>query len=122
MGLLDGGAAAILNGVFASIYLDGFLIKALEGGYEDEGGSWVEPADPVPPIPIKVQTDGVTEAMRVADGYTDDDVRLIVLTGGLSGPITTDDKIIDGRGDTWSVSMPSLDACGSHWEIRGQKA
>lgn len=117
MGLLDGGGASILNGVFASIYLDGELIRRTIT--EDAGGSQTVTDTRQD---IKVQTDGVTEAMRVADGYTDDDVRLIVLTGGLNGPITTDDKIIDGRGDTWSVSMPSLDACGSHWEIRGQRS
>lgn len=117
MGLLDGGGAGILNGVFASIYPSGFLIRRTIT--EDAGGS--QTVTDVR-IPIKVQTDGVTEAMRTADGYTDTDVRLIVLTGGLSGSITTNDKVQDGRGDVWSVTMPMLDTCGSHWEIRGQRA
>ena len=117
MGLLDGGGAAILNGVFASIYPDGELIRRTIT--EDAGGSQTV-ADVR--IPIKVQTDGVTEAMRTADGYTDTDVRLIVLTGGLPGAITTNDKVQDSRGDVWSVTMPVLDAAGSHYEIRGQRS
>lgn len=122
MGLLTGGGASILNGVFAGLYPDGWLVKPLGGAYQDDGGSWVEPESPPDPTAIKVQTDSATEAMRTASGYTDTDVRLIVLTAGLGGAITTDDEIIDGRGDRWKVTMPSLDTCGSHWEIRGQRA
>lgn len=117
MGLLDGGGASILNGVFGSIYPAGSLVRILIT--EDAGGSQTESSVT---IPIKVQTDGVTEAMRTASGYTDTDVRLIVLTAGLNGAITTDDEIIDGRGERWKVTLPSLDTCGSHYEIRGQRA
>lgn len=117
MGLLTGGGAGILNGVFSRIYPSGLLIRRTIT--EDEGGS--QTVTDVR-IPIKVQTDGVTEAMRTADGYTDTDVRLIVLTGGLPGAITTNDQIQDGRGDVWSVTMPVLDAAGSHYEIRGQRS
>lgn len=117
MGLLTGGGASILHGVFSSVYPDGSLVRIVMT--EDAGGS-ITPSETV--LPIKVQTDGVTEAMRTASGYTDNDVRLIVLTIGLNGAITTDDEIIDGRGGRWKVTMPSLDTCGSHWEIRGQRA
>lgn len=117
MGLLTGGGASVLNSVFAAIYPDGTLRR--ETITEDAGGSQTVTTVN---IPIKVQTDGVTEAMRNAAGYTDTDVRLIVLTAGLGGPITTNDKIVDGRGSVWAVTMPSLDTCGSHWEIRGQRA
>lgn len=117
MGLLTGGGAAVLNGVFASIYPTGALVRRTIT--EDAGGSQTITETTTA---IKVQTDGVTEAMRTASGYTDTDVRLIVLTTGLNGDITTDDEIVDGRGDRWRVTMPSLDTCGSHWEIRGQRA
>lgn len=117
MGLLTGDGASILNGVFGSIYPDGSLVRIVTT--EDAGGSKTRT---MTFVPIKVQTDGVTEAMRAASGYTDTDVRLIVLTAGLNGAITTDDEIIDGRGDRWKVTVPSLDTCGSHWEIRGQRA
>lgn len=117
MGLLTGGGASLLNGVFAGIYPDGVLIRRTIT--EDAGGSQTVTETRTP---IKVQTDSATERMRQAAGYTDEDVRLIVLTAGLPGEITTDDKITDGRGVTYSVTMPMLDACGSHWEIRGQRA
>lgn len=116
MGLLTGGGAAVLNSVFASIYPTGTLVRRTIT--EDAGGSQTITETTVA---IKVQTDGVTEAMRTASGYTDTDVRLIVLTSGLGGDITTDDVIVDGRGDAWAVTMPSLDTCGSHWEVRGQR-
>lgn len=117
MGLLDGGGASILNGVFASIYPSGFLIRRTIT--EDAGGSQTVTTATTA---IKVQTDRVTEAMRVAAGYTDTDVQLIILTVGLGGDVTTDDHVIDGRGDTWAVTMPALDTCGSHWTARGQRA
>lgn len=117
MGLLTGGGAGILNGVFAQIYPSGTLIRRTIT--EDAGGTQTV-TDTTQPI--RVQTDTASEVMRQAEGYTDTDVRLIVLTGGLNGPITTDDKITDSRGDTYSVTMPMLDACGSHYEIRGQRA
>ena len=117
MGILNGGGAGILNGVFASIYPDGVLIRRTIS--EDAGGSQTV-TDTT--HRIKVQTDSASEVMRQAEGYTDTDVRLIVLTGGLNGPITTNDKITDSRGDTYSVTMPILDACGSHYEIRGQRS
>lgn len=117
MGLLDGGGSSLLTGVFSGIYPSGTLVRRTIT--EDAGGSQtVTDAE----IPIKVQTDNVTEAMRQAAGYTDTDVRLIVLTAGLTSDITTNDKIRDSRGTLWSVTMPALDPCGSHWTIRGQKA
>lgn len=117
MGLLDGGGASLLHGVFNGIYPSGVLVRRTVT--EDAGGSQTVTESEVP---IKVQTDNVNEAMRVAAGYTDSDVRLIVLTSGLTGDITTNDKIMDSRGTLWSVTMPALDPCGSHWTIRGQKA
>lgn len=117
MGLLNGGGAGILNGVFASIYPSGTLIR--RAITEDSGGSQTVTDTKTS---IKVQTDAATEKMRTAPGYTDTDVRLIVLTAGLPGSITTNDKITDSRGVTYSVTMPMLDACGSHWEIRGQRS
>lgn len=117
MGLLNGGGASLLHGVFNGIYPSGALVRRTIA--EDSGGSQTVTSTETT---IKVQTDSVTEAMRQAAGYTDSDVRLIVLTAGLTGDITTNDKIRDSRGTLWSVTMPALDPCGSHWTIRGQKA
>ena len=115
MGLLDGGGASILNGVFASIYPTGTLIRRTIT--EDEGGTQEVTQTTQP---IKIQTDTVTEAMRSAAGYTDQDVRVIILSAGVD-TVTSDDQVIDGRGQTWNLIDPSLDACGSHWQARGQR-
>ena len=116
VGLLDGGGASILNGVFGGLYPSGSLVRRTIT--EDAGGSQTVTETTTA---IKVQTDRVTEAMRAAPGYTDTDVALIILTAGLGGDVTTDDHVIDGRGDRWSVTMPALDAFGSHWTVRGQR-
>lgn len=117
MGLLDGQGASILTGVFSGLYPTGTLFRRTIT--EDDGGSQTVIDET---FPIKVQTDTVTELMRTAPGYTDTDVALIILSAGLPGDITTDDHIIDSRGDEWAVTLPVLDACGSHWTVRGQRA
>lgn len=117
MGILDTGGKRLFGKVMGRYFLDGELIRREID--EDAGGSQTV-TDVV--YPVKVQTDTVTEAMRQAAGYTDDDVMLIVLTDGLSVSINTNDHVIDGRGDTWAVTMPDLDPCASHWTIRGQRA
>lgn len=114
MGLLDGDGASILNSVFAAIYPSGILVRRTIT--EDEGGSQTA-TDTL--VPIRVQNDRVTEAMRQSAGYTDTDVRLIILN--TVGPITSDDIVVDHRGDAWSLIDPSLDTCGSHYEARGQR-
>jgi len=112
---MTGDGSAILNSVFGAIYPSGTLIQRTIT--EDAGGSQTVTTTSVP---IKVQTDRVTESMRQQPGYTDKDVRLIVLSAGVSA-ITSDDQIIDSRGDTWSLIDPALDVCGSHYEMRGQR-
>ncbi len=115
MGLLDGGGASVLNSVFAAIYPTGTLVRRTI--IEDAGGSQtVTQATQA----IKVQTDAVTEVMRQAAGYTDTDVRLIILSAGVAS-VTSDDWVIDGRGNTYALIDPALDACGSHWVARGQR-
>lgn len=115
MGLLTGDGSSILNSVFGAIYPSGVLIRRTIT--EDAGGSQTVATSS---IAIKVQTDRVTESMRQQPGYTDKDVRLIVLSAGVD-VITSDDQITDGNGDTWNLIDPSKDTCGSHWEIRGQR-
>ena len=116
MGILDGGGSSILNSVFSAIYPTGSLIRRTIT--EDAGGSQTVTKTTVA---IKVQTDRVTEVMRQAAGYTDTDVRLIVLSAGVAD-INSNDEIIDSRGDRWAVIDPAVDPCGSHWEMRGQRA
>jgi len=115
LGLLNGDGSAILNSVFSAIYPTGSLVRRTIT--EDEGGSQTVTTTTQA---IKVQTDRVTEVMRQAAGYTDTDVRVIILSAGVAS-VTSDDWVIDSRGDTWALIDPALDACGSHWEARGQR-
>lgn len=117
MGILDTGGKKLFGSVMGRYFLDGKLVKRVIT--MDSGGSQtvVETRHD-----IKVQTDAVSEAMRQAAGYTDDDVMLIVLTDGVPVSLNTNDHVIDGRGNRWAVTMPELDPCASHWTIRGQKA
>ena len=115
MGLLDSGGSSILNSVFSAIYPTGSLVRRTIT--EDAGGSQTVTTTTQA---IKVQTDRVTEVMRQAAGYTDTDVRVIILSAGVDA-VTSDDQVIDSRGDTWALIDPALDACQSHWEARGQR-
>jgi hypothetical protein len=115
MGLLDGDIAAAFGAVFGSFYPDGTLHHAVRT--EDDGGSitrtWTDTA-------IKVQVDAVTESMRAEPGYTERDVRLIVLSHGITEP-TSEDQITAG-GRRWSLGNVAADPANSHWIIRGTPA
>lgn len=115
-GLLTGGGASLLNSVFAAIYPDGTLWKEVRT--ETTGGDFTT----VPTaVPVKVQTDRVTEAMRAAPGWADAEVRLIILSAGV-GVLNTDDEVTDGNGDRWRLRTADRDTCGSHWECAGVRA
>ena len=116
MGLLDGGGASLLNSVFAGIYPTGTLWVPTRT--EDEGGSITNGWDDTP---IKIQTDRVTDAMRQQSGYTDADVRVIILSAGVA-TVTNDMEATDGRGDRWKLSVIGQDTAGSHWECGGVRA
>jgi hypothetical protein len=69
---------------------------------------------------VKVQTDDCTERMRRAEGYTSEDVRLLILTDGVDvETITSDDEITTADGRKWSCHDVRTDPARSHWECRG---
>lgn len=116
MGLLDGGAAAAFAGIFSGIYLDGTLHRAttIDDG---EGGGSTTYADEA----VKAQLEACTEAMRQADGYTDLDVRILVLASGVARPDTDTQITVDGT--RYAVQPPVYrDPCGSYWDCRARPA
>lgn len=116
MGALDGGIAGIFAAAFGEIYQDGILRTVT---LTDDGtGSLVETATDKP---IKVQTDSCTEAMRQQAGYTDKDVRLLILAQGLTMP-NTDARVIDGRGVEYRLYNVTTDPAQSYFECRAVKA
>lgn len=89
----------------------------------DTGGSIVTPGTPVEKD-CSVQVDYVTEAMRSADGFTEKDMRLLVLASTLDGNLDTDARIevLDGpHAGTWMLASCDRDPCGVYWECRGRK-
>lgn len=76
MGLLDGDIADLFAGVFGSFYLDGLLTQNPVWVPDGSGGGSYEPQLPVA---VKYQEDAVDERTRAALGYSQDDVRFIIL-------------------------------------------
>lgn len=90
----------------------------------DVGGSIVTPGTPVERACL-AQVDVATEAMRGSDGYADGDVRILVLADGLSGTITTDERIEIEDGPSaglWSIEAVSRDPAGIGFELRGRRS
>ncbi len=90
----------------------------------DDGGSIVSPGVPLEK-PCSCQVDVVTEAMRQEAGFTDRDVRLLVLCTTLDGPLDTAATVTVQAGPNagaYSVQSISRDPVGSHWDCRGRRA
>lgn len=119
MGLLDTNAIQRKFGrVFSSIYGDGQLIRVTKTRVP--GGGFVNTEQE--PVPIKVQVDRCTESMRQAEGYTADDVKLLVLQDGVPGGKPTSNDIIVARGERWNIYEVYEDPAKSYWGGRGVKA
>lgn len=120
-----------IAGAFADIAL-GFS-AAIGGGFHDakakwpgtpimSGGSIVTPGTPVEKT-CSVQVDAVTEAMRQAEGYTDKDMRLLVLSATLDGDLDTSAtiEVLDGpHAGEWMIASCDRDPCGVYFECRGR--
>lgn len=89
----------------------------------DAGGSITAPGTAIEKT-CSVQVDAVTEAMRQADGFTDRDMRLLVLTATLDGDLGTSARVqvLDGpHAGTWILASVSRDPCGVYFECRGRR-
>lgn len=118
MALLDSSAIRDLFGeVFQGIYGDGQLIRIT---MVRQATGVLVPQEEAP-ASIKVQVDRCTEAMRSAPGYTQDDVRLLILQSGVDGPKPTSDDIIIARGERWKIYEIYEDPARSYWGGRGVK-
>ena len=115
MGLLDGDMKAIFGTAFGSFYLSGTLVRVTltddgEGGYSEATTS----------VAVKVQVDQADERLRQAEGYSDGDVRLIILQSGIGTVPTTDDRVTIG-GETWGVYAITADPANTYWEMGARR-
>lgn len=89
--MLDAAFAEValaVSGAVGGPFHPGVLRSPGEAVYDD-GGSIVEPGEPVP-FDCHLQIDVVTESMRTEAAYADGDVRLLILAAGLPRAVDTD--------------------------------
>lgn len=116
MGLLDTNAIQGLFGAaFGPIYGTGRLIRVKK--VQRPNGTLVNEYQQ--PVAIKIQVDRADEAMRQQAGYTETDVKLLILQSGVSGPMLTTDDVIEARGSRWSIYGCGEDPAKSYWRGRG---
>lgn len=87
-----------------------------------EGGSIVSPGVPEE-YPCQVQIDRVTEAMRGEQGYTDRDMRVIILAAGLARAVDTSATVEVLEGPfvgTWMIASNATDPVGCAYDGRGR--
>ncbi len=90
----------------------------------DDGGSIVAPGTPIA-LPCQAQVDTVTEAMRAEVGFTDRDVRLLVLTSTLAGELDTAATVeVEAGPGAGRYALQSVvrDPLGVTWDCRGRRA
>ena len=120
--LLNGGLAGVFAAAFRPLFLPGYVHR-YDAPQFDDGGSIVPGSEPEL-IDCRVQVDACTEAMRAAEGYTEKDVRLIVLREGV-GPLTTDDRVEVLSGPcagVYMVQSVGLDPAGAAFDCRARPA
>lgn len=90
----------------------------------DDGGSIVTPGTPIARDCL-CQVDVATQAMRQADGFVDTDVRLLVLTTSLEGPLLVGQRVEVTAGPgagTYSVLSAVRDPLGVAWDCRAKRS
>lgn len=115
MSVLDVEIRALFGEVFGSIYDDGILtavtITPVRGGTNTVSTSTYS---------VKAQQNTCNERMRNEEGYSAQDIMIIVLQQGLPVEITTDHKIAL-NGKNWSVESVVRDPVNSYFETRARE-
>lgn len=112
---------------FSAIFRAGFWDAEVIGQGDpvyDDGGSILTPGTVVTRS-CSAQVDAATEAMRQADGFTEQDRRILVLSATLDGEITAADKIelLEGPfAGEWMIASVTRDPAAVYFECRGRRA
>jgi len=116
MGILNGDITALFGAAFSDMYLDATLHAGTGEPTYNAAGDITGYAGG--DVAAKCQVDAATDAMRREEGFSEGDVRLIILALGL--PAITDNHQLTVQGVRYFLAGPSLDAAGSHWVARGR--
>jgi hypothetical protein len=114
---MDGGIASAFAAVFGAVYLDGTLYRPVE--FADDGKGGGTSGGFAAGEPVKVQIDAATQAMQLAEGYVEGDMRILMLAHGVAA-VDTDCEIAAG-GSRWQIETVATDPAGSYFELRGRK-
>lgn len=90
---------------------------------KDAGGSIITPAT-ASSYNCKAQFDAATHSMRQAEGFLEDDVRIIVLSATLNRTLDSEAVISVAAGQyagTWSLLSCTRDPAGIGYECRGRR-
>ena len=115
--------AQTISAAFGGPYYDA-LIHSAGTPIFDSGGSIITPGV-ASSRTCQAQVDSVTQDMRQSEGYTDADMRILVLASTLSGPVTLDNSIQILGGShvgKWLIQSIARDSFGIYWELRGRRA
>lgn len=124
MAALFGDISAGLSAQFGGPYHAGEIPGVAVPGHYDDDENWI-PGTEGDPIPCMVQVDNATEAMRQAEGFADQDRRMLVLSSTAITSITTDDRINITEGPfvgNWLIASVARDPFAAYWELRGRRA
>lgn len=114
MSLLNDDIKSLFGDVFGQIYGDGTLTRIT---VTNAGGG--RNTTSTATIAVKVQVDVCTERMRGEDGYSADDVRLLILQKGI-GQVTANDTVfVNDRNATYKIASVIQDPAESYFECRG---
>jgi hypothetical protein len=89
----------------------------------DAGGSILSSGAPVSKA-CHCQFDAATQAMRQAEGFTETDVRVLVLAASLDGRLDNEARIVVASGEyagTWALLSCVRDPAGIGYECRGRR-
>ena len=90
---------------------------------KDLAGSITSPGTPVT-LPCKAQFDAPTQAMRQAEGFMEQDARVLVLAGSLSAELDEEAqvRVADGvNAGKWSLLTVTRDPAGVGYECRARR-
>lgn len=113
--------AGAVSGAFGGPYFDARIITQTDAEY-DEGGSLATGDEPAYRT-CQAQVDAATEAMRLQDGFTEADKRILVLAATVTGGIDTGQEVEMLAGPdigVWSVQSVNRNPMAVNYELRAR--